>query len=244
MITVVVGKDADAEMFLVAEPLLRHASPYFENALKTTSFAEGASLKFELDDRDPQIFGLLNEFIHLGSIRQRERKHIGYTPAELQFGLDENAPSIIWECPTMMEYAHLWLLAHYLQITPLLNYSMWRLVTMTNNLEYSIAIGDMEDLYARAPVDSQLRKLLIHLCVWRDKNEILEPTEDAPRAMMRELIRELKKSRGDGNQVSPLMNVRNYYEESEPTPPPPAPAVDEDTSTTTTEQDFGDDGTL
>lgn len=226
MITVVVGKGADAETFLIAEPLLRHASPYFENALKTTSFTEGASGKFELDDRDPQIFGLLNEFIHLGYIRQREREYIGYSPA------DENAPDIIWECPTMIEYAHLWLLAHYLQIAPLLNYSMWRLVAMTDNIEYSIHIGDMEDLYARAPADSQLRKLLIHLYVWRDKNEVLEPTEDAPPAMMRELIRELKKSRGDGSQVSPLMDVRNYYEEPEPTPPPLAPAADEDTPNT------------
>ena len=172
------------------------------------------------------------------------------SPAELQFGLDENAPDIVWECPTMIEYAHLWLLAHYLQITPLLNYSMWRLVAMTDNIEYSIRISDMEDLYARAPVDSQLRKLLIHLYVWRDKNAILEPTEDAPPTMMRELIRELKKGFGDGKQVSPLMDVRNYYEEPEPepepepTPPSPMIVADEDTPNTSMEQEFGDDGTL
>lgn len=68
MITIVIGRGARAEMSYVEEELLRHASPYFGKALKTTFLQEGASGKFELDDKDLEIFGLVNEFIHLGTI--------------------------------------------------------------------------------------------------------------------------------------------------------------------------------
>lgn len=68
MITVIVGSGAAAQAFLISKPILRHGSPYFENRLKTTFFAEGASGRFELDAQDPVVFGLANGFLHTGPL--------------------------------------------------------------------------------------------------------------------------------------------------------------------------------
>lgn len=43
MLTVVVGTGDAAQSFVIEEPLLRSASPYFENALKNDNFTEGAT---------------------------------------------------------------------------------------------------------------------------------------------------------------------------------------------------------
>lgn len=70
MISVVVGKDEAKDTFVIEEPLLTDASPYFKNALQTT-FKEGFENRVELEEEDPAIFGLLNEYIHIGGIWQK-----------------------------------------------------------------------------------------------------------------------------------------------------------------------------
>lgn len=213
MLTVVVGTEDAVQSFVIEEPLLRSASPYFENALKNDNFTEGATGRVELDDQDAEIFGLLNEFIHLGLIRQRWRT-FEYTTAQMA----RQQPIYDVESPRMVEWCHVWLLADYLQISTLKNHIMWHLMHMVDSRDYAsylMSIEDVEDVYVQAPMDSMLRKLLVHLCVWGDKNEELELTENAPPDMMRELVRELKKSRKAGGEISPLNDVRNYYENDE-----------------------------
>lgn len=73
MITIVVGRGNAAETFFVEEPLLDHASPYFVKTLQSIKFKEGTSGRVVLDDKDREILALLNEFLHLGTIRQHGR---------------------------------------------------------------------------------------------------------------------------------------------------------------------------
>lgn len=69
MITVVVGKGDTTDTFVIEEPLLTAASPCFKNALKAT-FKEGQNDRVELEEEEPAIFGLVNEYLHQGSINQ------------------------------------------------------------------------------------------------------------------------------------------------------------------------------
>lgn len=59
-------------------------------------------------------------------------------------------------------------------------------------------------------MDSILRKFLVQLCVWGCNDE-LEPTEEAPQDLLRELFAEFRK-KCDPTKKSPLLEVRNYYE--------------------------------
>lgn len=59
------------------------------------------------------------------------------------------------------------------------------------------------------PMESVLRRFLVHLCVWETKEE-LGPTENALQDMLRELVTEFQR-KCDPALKSPLMDVRNYY---------------------------------
>lgn len=108
----------------------------------------------------------------------------------------------------MADYCRVWLLAHYLQITPLVTYAIWRVLSIKDGGD-RIHFLDIETLYEQAPADSELRKLLVHLCVWGEKERLdLSPT--LPHSMLRDLVLEIQRKCVPA-QKSPLMDVRNYY---------------------------------
>lgn len=70
----------------------------------------------------------------------------------------------------MCNLCELWLLAHYLQMSELLNYLMcylmhWRDMKMSKESPQLYLSHDFKDLYEKAPVDSMLRKLLLDYLV-------------------------------------------------------------------------------
>lgn len=105
------------------------ASPYFERALKTT-FKEGQNSRVELEEEDPATFGFLNEYLHQGYIEHQDPSIQGSKGAS----------------PLMAEWGSLWLLAHYLQIQRLMNYCMWRLLTLDTQ-GVIFPLQDIERLY-------------------------------------------------------------------------------------------------
>lgn len=71
-----------------------------------------------------------------------------------------------------------------------------------------LQLRTIEAMYESSPLDSVLRWFLVHLCVWGVKEE-LQPTEDAPQDMLRELVTEFQKG-CDPALKSPLMDVWIY----------------------------------
>lgn len=63
-------------------------------------------------------------------------------------------------------FCHEWLLAQCLQFMSLMNYAIWRLVSMMDT-GYELEIWKVEDLYAAAPQEYKLRAPLIDILVWR-----------------------------------------------------------------------------
>lgn len=111
----------------------------------------------------------------------------------------------------MTKFCEVWLLAHYLQINPLMNYAIYLLISMMDS-GHQISFGDMEDLYDKAPVESILRTFLVHLCVWGNSQggkEKIRPTSETPHDMLRDFVLEYQR-KGHGEE-SPLGDVRNYY---------------------------------
>lgn len=191
MITVKVGKDSAATTFVIREPLLTSSSAYFQRALKST-FKEGDTGQVNLEDEDPQAFGLVNEYLHTSTIAVSR--------------LDTDF---------LRSFSELWLLAHYLQIPTLIKYAMWQLVSWAGQDSFAlddasgttIRIRDIEEFYERAPMESKLRKFLIDLLIWKTA---LDPSDDASKEMLRDGMKEARRQ-GSGNVKSPLLDVRNYY---------------------------------
>ena len=198
MITVIIGKGSSATTFVVHEPLLTSSSAYFQRALKST-FKEGDTGQVNLEEDDPQVFGLVNEYLYTGVIAV-SRVDTGF----------------------LRLFSELWLLAHYLQIPRLVNYAMWRLVSWAGQDSFDLndasgiafRIREVEELYDRAPMESKLRKFLVDLLIWKEENKALEMSDDAPHSMMRDGIREAKR-KASGIVKSPLLNVQNYYTKDE-----------------------------
>lgn len=195
MITVIIGKGSAATTFVVHEPLLTSSSAYFQRALKST-FKEGDTGQVNLEEDDPQVFGLVNEYLYTGVI--------AVSRVDTDF--------LRW-------FSELWLLAHYLQIPRLVNYAMWRLVSwagqdLNDASGMALNIREVEELYDRAPMESKLRKFLVDLLIWKEENKALEMSDYAPHSMMRDGIREAKR-KASGIVKSPLLNVKNYYTKDE-----------------------------
>ena len=194
MITVTVGEGSAATTFVIHEPLLTSSSAYFQRALKST-FKEGDTGQVNLEEDDPQVFGLVNEYLYTGTI--------SVSRVDTDF---------------LRSFSELWLLAHYLQIPRLVNYAMGRLVSWTGEGSFALddasgmalRIRDVEELYKRAPMESKLRKFLVDLLIWKTAQE---PSDDAPQDMLREGMREAR--RMAEKVKSPLLDVRNYHTKDE-----------------------------
>lgn len=200
MIHVTLGEGSATKMFTIHEPLLTISSAYFQRALQTT-FKEGQDCQVDLCEEDPLVFGLLNEYLYRGGIRPSTKT------------LDFKSPLVC--------FGELWLLAHYLQMPKLVNYSMWRILLWMDEVPKAATTSsaltqpsslDMEDiynLYDTAPMDSKLRKFLVNLLVWSGWN--LKLGDEAPHLMIREMVDELRKRCDVVKTSSPLLDVRNYY---------------------------------
>lgn len=185
MIEVVVGKGEHAVTFTVHEPLLTSSSAYFQRALQP-AFKEGNTRKIELEDEDPAIFGLLNNYLYTGRLQSP-----GVTIAQRA------------SMPTLCA---VWLLAHYLQIPKLVNHAtscLFKAMQAGNVL----APQDLEEIYERAPLDSKLSKLLLDICVWGPQD--FTPSANPPIEMGWDLFAAQKQK--SGATKSPLLDVRNYY---------------------------------
>lgn len=90
-----------------------------------------------------------------------------------------------------------------------MNYAMHNLIGRMDEASDKLAPDEIEDLYARAPMESALRKFLIHYCVWTELVE-LDPGVETDTNMVLELYRE-EKRKGAGNVMTPLMDERHYY---------------------------------
>lgn len=203
MICVMLGKDPATKMFTIHEPLLTTSSAYFQRALQTT-FKEGQDCQVDLREEDPLVFGLLNEYLYKTVIKSSTET------------LDFKSPLVC--------FGELWLLAHYLQMPKLVNYSMWRILLWMDEAHKaafasstltppSLDIEDIYDLYDKAPMDSKLRKFLVNLLVWSGWN--LKLGDEAPHLMIREMVDELRRSWDVAKTKSPLLDVRNYYVKDE-----------------------------
>lgn len=215
MIHVTLGKDSAIKMFTIHEPLLTTSSAYFQRALQTT-FKEGQDCRVDLCEEDPLVFGLLNEYLYKTVIKPSSETSDFKNP--------------------LVCFGELWLLAHYLQMPKLVNYSMWRILlwmdeahkaafASSTNTPPSLDIEDIYDLYDKAPIDSKLRKFLVNLLVWSGWD--LKLGDEAPHLMIREMVDELRKRCGLVKIKSPLLDVRNYYVEEEELVPVEGKKVDQ-----------------
>ena len=198
MIEVVVGSDSSSKSFFIHDPLLTTSSAYFRRCLKS-SFKEGSKSRVFLEEEDPQVFGLLSEYLYMDEVLRLNAEPIS---------LDKPNPSFL---STMRWLSELWLLAHNRQMPKLVNYPMWRLLQWldtSSDLLFGFSVLEAEELYERALMDSKLRKFLIDVMVWM-RGE-LELSNEAPNLMLRDMMKELKRE-VEGRGGDPLLDVRNYY---------------------------------
>ena len=197
MIQIVVGKGPETKTFAIHEPLLTTSSAYFQRALQST-FKEGKESKVELEEEDPLIFGLMNEYLYSGHVRVSCSI---VTKKRLR-----------WLC-----FCELWLLAHYLQMPKLINYAMYQIFEWMDAVDKASApsypdLEEIYDVYERAPVDSKLRKFLADLLVWSGWN--LELTQAAPNQLLLDMVAELRR-KCVSSVRSPLLDARIYYMKEE-----------------------------
>ncbi len=198
------GKDEAAVNYVVHEPILTASSTYFQGALKPT-FQEGADGKIVLEQEDPRIFGLINEYLYTGHIRQVHSSEV----------IDGKEVKVM--TPTSEDYAEIWLLADYLDMQTIKNKAMLHLAYAVDDGTHLYSPATMkllEDLYDKAPMESLMRKYIVDLCIWSRQDHV-DFTDDPPLQLMKSVVRELKKKSAK-MMDSPLNDVNNYYEKDPP----------------------------
>lgn len=216
MVEVVVGKGEDSTTFVVHEPLVTASSAYFRNALAMASEEGANSSRIELKEWSPTIFGLVNRYLYTGVITSQDWQSLAPFP--------------------FYPLCDIWLLAYCLRMPALVNHVIWCLLKCMDEKRVdeaaTIMPGNVEIVYARAPPESKLRKLLLDMCVW--EFEDFKQSIKAPSQMGWDLFEAMKQKQRVEN--SPLLDVRNYYTKEEEMMPvevkvPVEPISDQEPST-------------